>query len=192
MYISNECAIFFTRLFRDMREHSNADGLYSLRLIVHVSVNFFLLLFSRELYCMLTAFSLKRNTLEVFVSPPAPTAASSGQRWSARWRRCSSYPDSLFLHSFSPPPRATQTFFPLHQPALSHLLLPSPPPLLLLPTGPHENTYFTGIHDGRRASVQTCLPGLPSDRLAFWALDRAAGPALTCLFSFCTFSFLYF
>lgn len=31
----------------------------------------------------------------------------------------------------------------------------------LLPTGPHENTYFTGIHDGRRASVQTCLPGLP-------------------------------
>lgn len=34
------------------------------------------------------------------------------------------------------------------------------------PSEPHENTYFTGIHDGRRASVRTCLPGCSVRRLA--------------------------
>ena len=59
------------------------------------------------------------------------------------------------------PLRLSLILSPLCQPPLSHLLLPSPLRLPLLPTGPHENTYFTGIHDGRRASVQTCLPSLP-------------------------------
>lgn len=78
LYISNECAIFFTRLFHDMREHSNTDGLYSLWLILHVSVNFFCFYFPVKWnYCMLTVFSLKRNILEVLVSPPTPPLSSN-------------------------------------------------------------------------------------------------------------------
>ena len=41
---------------------------------------------------------------------------------------------------------------------ICYTAIPSPPSVLL-PTGPHENTYFTGIHDGRRTSVRTCLLG---------------------------------
>lgn len=136
---------------------------------------------------MLTVFSLKPNILEVLVSPPTPPLSSNADPFG---RGAARPTPTLFLYSFSPSPRATQTFSPLHQPALSHLLFLSPPRLLLLPTGPHENTYFTGIHDGRRASVQTCLPGLPSDRLAPWALELL--PGLTCLFSFYTFLFFIF
>lgn len=60
----------------------------------------------------------------------------------------SSLPQTLEPHLASP----FQLFL------ICYTAIPSPPSVLL-PTGPHENTYFTGIHDGRRTSVQTCLLG---------------------------------
>lgn len=68
----------------------------------------------------------------------------------------------LFSDGFSSSP-SPQAFEP-HLASTYQLFLicytaiPSPPSVLL-PTGPHENTYFTGIHDGRRTSVRTCLLG---------------------------------
>lgn len=68
---------------------------------------------------------------------------------------------TLFSDGFSSP-LLSQTLEPLLASPYQLFLIcytAIPSPSVLLPTGPHENTYFTGIHDGRRASVRTCLPG---------------------------------
>ena len=135
---------------------------------------FFSLCFSceMELQCTLRllslslSFSLARfqrceSTIILF-SPLLPLCHQATLIRAPRWRRSAVRPTlALFSYGFSPPPTLADPLSSLCQPPLSHLLLPSPLRLPLLPTGPHENTYFTGIHDGRRASVQTCLPSLP-------------------------------
>lgn len=70
-----------------------------------------------------------------------------------------SLPDSLFRRFFSPYPKRSDPSSPLPTKLFLICYTAIPSPSVLLPTGPHENTYFTGIHDGRRASVRTCLPG---------------------------------
>lgn len=152
------------RASSDTRGRSNAAGhLYSASLvpsIPRVSVGFFTSVSpwngtAAHAGCSLAPSARFRCPLLFSSTAPLPPSNADPLAGGAG----SSHPDSLFLWFFSPSDSHRPSL--LHQPALSHLLLSSPLRSPLLPTGPHQSTYFTGIHDGRRASVQTCLPSLP-------------------------------
>ena len=151
----------------------------------------FLLLFSRgmELYRMLTVFSLQRNILEVLVSPPTPPLSSNADPFG---RGAARPTPTLF---------SSTVFLPLQQQRKPSLLSTSQ---LFLICCSHPRHYCLSYQPDRtrihilqafmmaaaHLCKPVCLPGLPSDRLAPWALDRAAAwPNVSFLFS-TFFSFL--
>lgn len=144
--------------------------------VLSIPSRLFLLLFRSEtkLRCMHTA----RRFLSLFLFNSLSSSFHAHLTLlplSASALLSSAHPSWMRLPLHSPPPSLFLfsdgfSFSPLLQTLEPHLASPyqlflicytaiPSPPSVLLPTGLHENTYFTGIHDGRRTSVRTCLLG---------------------------------